>query len=266
MSCAIFGIGQQATNVVLGGYLVLVTPDLQHPALNNLKNIFSYFFSLQLWCFYSILCTAWDDSFFFAALKLTVFLLSPPGVAEASFEHFALQVCRCTAASDSTSDSKSNSQLKGSSIYPDICPQSVQCKHAEASLIRTCWSCSSLNKGWRDVSHALSWMINIQESALTSNYTHSYKHTRLCQGLVDAWVKLSYSAHLFICSFCCNRNFILWLIIWQWHGRHYFVLFCMSFVHLNMPQLIPIFSLCFCNIVHLLYRKGFKKTFFILFF
>lgn len=36
-----------------------------------MKNIFSYFLSLQLWCFYSILCTVWDDSFFFAALKLT---------------------------------------------------------------------------------------------------------------------------------------------------------------------------------------------------
>lgn len=173
MSCAIFGIGQQATNVVLGGYLVLATPDLQHPALNaqnaKLKNIFSYFFSWQLWCFYSILCTAWDDSFCIAALKLTIFLLSPPGVAEASFEHFALRVCRCTAASDSTSDSKSNSQLKGSSIYPDIARQGVQCKHAEASFIHTCWSCSSLNKCWRDVFQALSWMINIQKSVLTSN-------------------------------------------------------------------------------------------------
>ncbi len=54
------------------------------------------------------------------------------------------------------------SKAKLSSIYPDISPYCVKCKHVEASLIHMYWSCSSLNKYWREVFHTLSWVLNIK--------------------------------------------------------------------------------------------------------
>lgn len=54
------------------------------------------------------------------------------------------------------------SKAKLSSIYPDISPYCVKCKHVEASLIHMYWSCSDLGKYWREVFHTLSRVLKVK--------------------------------------------------------------------------------------------------------
>lgn len=54
------------------------------------------------------------------------------------------------------------SKVKLSSIYPDISPYCVKCKHVEASLIHMYWSCSDLGKYCREVFHTLSRVLKVK--------------------------------------------------------------------------------------------------------
>ncbi|XP_034025431.1 LOW QUALITY PROTEIN: alpha-1-antitrypsin-like protein CM55-ST [Thalassophryne amazonica] len=52
------------------------------------------------------------------------------------------------------------SKLKLSSMYPDVSPYCMRCKHVEASLIHMFWSCSCLNKFWREIFQTLSRVLD----------------------------------------------------------------------------------------------------------